>query len=167
MKKDKKPYTWKDALWNGLAEIIITFAAMGIGFSIAFLLPREAIKSIPAELFFALGGIILFTVIGIVLLIVHLIKEKKETKDLQFICNELKNRYKLTLMKITKNEDGEMLDIFVIRGKSSKGKFELFKEGEIFNFSVEYFHKGEKERYAHEFPKDVNESISCIEKFMS
>ena len=78
MKKDNNKYTWKDELWSGIGQLILAFAAIGIGLGIAFLLPHETIKDIPAELFFMLGGLILFAVIGIVALTIHLIRQKRK-----------------------------------------------------------------------------------------
>ena len=167
MKKDNRSYTWKDELWNGIGEIILTFAAIGIGLGIVALLPHEAIKDIPAELFFILGGIILFAIIGIVVLTGYLIKQKKKNKDIKFIYNTLKNKYKLTLMFVTRSTNGEMRDFRIIKGQSSKGKFELCKDGEMFNFSIEYFFKTNEDRYHHEILNDKNEAINYIEIFMS
>ena len=167
MKKDNRAYTWKGELWNGIGELILAFAAIGIGLGIAFLLPHETIKDIPAELFFMLGGLILFAAIGIVALTIHLIRQKRKNKDIKFIYNTLKNKYKLTLMLVTRSINGEMRDSLIIKGQSSKGKFELCEEGEMFNFSIEYFGKFNEDRYCHEILNDKNETINCIENFMS
>ena len=167
MKKDNRSYIWKDELWNGIGEIILTFAAIGIGLGIVALLPHETIKDIPAELFFILGGIILFAIIGIVVLTGYLIKQKKKNKDIKFIYNTLKNKYKLTLMLVTRSTNGEMRDFLIIKGQSSKGKFELCKDGEMFNFSIEYFFKTDEDRYHHELLNDENKAINYIENFMS
>ena len=167
MKKDRRSYSWKNELWNGIGELILAFAAIGIGLGIAFLLPHEKVKDIPAELFFMLGGLILFSVIGIVALTIHLIRQKRKNKDIKFIYNTLKNKYKLTLMLVTRSANGEMRDSLIIKGQSSKGKFELCKDSEIFIFSIEYFCKTKEDRYRHENLNDKNETINCIENFMS
>ena len=167
MKKDNRAYTWKGELCNVIGELILAFAAIGIGLGIAFLLPHETIKDIPAELLFMLGGLILFAVIGIVALTIHLIRQKRKNKDIKFIYNTLKNKYKLTLMLVTRSINGEMRDFLIIKGQSSNGKFELCKEGEMFNFSIEYFGKFNEDRYRHEILNDKNETINCIENFMS
>ena len=73
MKKDKKAQNWKGDLWNGIGELLITFAILGIGLGIAFCFPYEAIKNIPFELFLILGGIVLFIGIGVIALIIYLI----------------------------------------------------------------------------------------------
>ena len=70
-------------------------------------------------------------------------------------------------MLVTRSVNGEMRDSLIIKGQSSKGKFELCKEGEMFNFSIEYFGKFNEDRYRHEILNDKNETINCIENFMS
>ena len=167
MKKDQGSHTWKNELWNGIWELMLAFAAIGIGLGIAFLFPHEKIKDIPAELFFMLGGLILFAVVGIVALTVHLIRQKKKNKDIKFVYNTLKNKYKLALMLVTRSSSGETRNFLIIKGQSSKGKFELCKDGEIFILSVEYFCRTKEDRYRHENLKDKNEAINCIENFMS
>ena len=47
MKKDNNKYTWKDELWSGIGELILAFAAIGIGLGIAFLLPHESFPQFP------------------------------------------------------------------------------------------------------------------------
>ena len=145
---------------------MLAFSSIAIGLGIALLFPHEKIEDVPAELFFLLGGIILFSVIGIVTLMFYIVKRKKETKDIRFIYNSLKDNYNLMLMTVTRNVNGEMLDILIIKGKSSEGKFELFKDGQAFNFSIEYFAKSGEEKYSLLHPYDVNDAIGCIEKFM-
>ena len=167
MKKDNRAYTWKDELWSKIGKLIILLAASGIGLGISFLLPHETTKDIPAELFIMLGGLILFAVFGIVGLTIHLIRQKRKNKNIKFIYNTLKNKYKLTLMLVTRSVNGEMRDFLIIKGQSSKGNFELCKEGEMFNFSIEYFRKFNEDRYRHEILNDKNETINCIENFMS
>ena len=167
MKKDNRAYTWKDELWNGIGELILAFGAGGIGLGIAFLLPHETIKDIPAELFFILGGFILCAIVGIVALIAHLIRSRKKNKDIKFIYNTLKNKYKLTLLLISKGRNGEMHDFLTIKGQSSKGKFELCKENGIFNLWIKYFEKSNEDRNRHEILNDKNEAINSIEILMS
>ena len=167
MKKETGSHTWSGELWNGIAKIALVFAAMGIGLGIAFLLPREAIQDIPFEIFLMLGGIVLFLVIGIIALTVHLIKQKKKNKDIKFIYNTLKNKYPLTLMLVTRMKNGEMRDFLIIKGKSSKGKIELCKDGEKYHLSIEYFGKMNEDRHRHEILSDKNEAIYYIENFMS
>ena len=70
-------------------------------------------------------------------------------------------------MSVTRRANGEMRDFLIIKGQSSKGKFELCEEGEIFNFSIEYFGEFNEDRYRHEILNDKNETINCIENFMS
>ena len=167
MKKENRSHTWSSELWDGIAELALGFAAMGIGLGIASLLPREAIQDIPTDTFFMLGGIILFFVIGIIALTVHLIKKKKKNKDIKFIHNTLKNKYPLTLMLVTRMKNGEKRDFLIIKGKSSKGKIELCKDGEKFHLSIEYFGKMSEDRHRHEILSDKNEAINYIENFMS
>ena len=80
-KKDKEPSAWKHDFWNGIWELIFAFAALAVGLGVAILIPHEALRSIPAELFFLLGGMAVLALVGAVTLIVHLIKKKKENRD--------------------------------------------------------------------------------------
>ncbi len=166
MKKDGKSHSWKNALWSGAIELIFLFSVVAIGLGIMLLFPHEAIKDIPYELFLLLGGIVFLAVSGIIALIVHLVKTKRKTKDLRFIYTALKHKHNLTLMTVTRKINGEMLDILIIKGKSSKGKFELFKDGQVFVFSVECFSKLEGEKSYIAYPQNVNEAIEYIENFM-
>ena len=167
MKKDKGSHTWKNELWNGVWELMLVFAAIGIGLGIAFLLPYKKLKDIPAELFFMIGGLILFAAFVIVALTVRLIRKKNRNKDLKFVYNTLKHKYKLALMPVTRNTNGEMRDFLIIKGQSPEGKFEIYKDGEIFNLSIEYFDKISEDKYRHEILNDKNETINCIESFIS
>lgn len=91
----------------------------------------------------------------------------KEWDDLELIYKKLKNTYDLILTNTFALNDGYTIDVPVIRGKAADRRFDLYKEGDLFVFSVEFFDKAGEERYSHSHPYDVNDAIDYIEKFMS
>ena len=167
MKKNKESSSWRYVLWDLFGEIILFLAVFSIGLGIAVLFPHETVKNTPAEIFFILGGVVLCFVVGIVSLTVHFVKQKKKNKDTKFIYNTLKSKYKLILMLITKSVNGETHDFLTIKGQSSKGKFELYKDGEKFNLFIVYFGKTNEDKYRREIIDDKMEAINCIQIFMS
>lgn len=170
MKKDKKEtkeHTWKYILIDYAAEFIFILLAMGIGFGIALLLPYDAVKDIPGELFFLVGLYVLCAVIGIVALTVYLVKRKKKMKDLKFIYKCLKDDYNLTLITVSRNVNGKTVDIPIIKAKTSKVSFELLKEGQAFSFSIEHFGRYAEERYSKVCVNDIDGAIEKIKEIMS
>lgn len=63
--------------------------------------------------------------------------------------------------------DGYTIDVPVVRGKALDRRFDLYKEGDLFVFSVEFFHKNGEDRYSHGHPYDLDDAMKYIEKFMS
>lgn len=88
-------------------------------------------------------------------------------KDLEIIYSKLKDKYNLTLTTTFALNDGYTIDVPVIRGISSDRRFDLYKEDDMFVFTVEFFEKTGEEKYSHVHPYDVNDAINHIEKFMS
>ena len=70
-------------------------------------------------------------------------------------------------MLVTKSTGGETRDYLIIKGQSSKGEFKLYKEGEVFHFSLECFGKFDEDRYLQETFHDKDEVINYIENLMS
>ena len=64
-------------------------------------------------------------------------------------------------------DDGYTIDVPVIRGTSANGRFDLYKDGDLFVFSVAFFDKTGEEKYSHTHPYDVADAIQHIEDFMS
>ncbi len=88
-------------------------------------------------------------------------------KELTFIYEKLKSKHDLTLTNTFALNEGYTIDVPVIRGKSDDGRFDLYKEGDMFVFSVEFYNKTGEEKYSHGHPYNVNDAIKYIEKFMS
>ena len=76
----------------------------------------------------------------------------------------LKNTYDLVLTNTFALNDGYTIDVPVIPGKAADRRFDLYKEGDLCVFSVEFFDKVGDERYSHAHPYDVNNAIDYIEK---
>ncbi len=166
MKKDEKPSRWKEELLSGLGEIIFMLCAALVTAGVMMLFPYELVKDV-FDVFFFFICIILIVIIGAVIFIVDIVRKRKKNKDIRFIYKTLKDKYKLVMMTLTRRVDEEMVDVVVIRGKSSDGKFELFKLGNEFHFVVEYFTDSREGISPSTSLSDINEAIECIEKFMS
>ena len=76
-KTDKKQ-EWKNALTEGLMEILFVLGSVGIGFVIALLLPYETAKSIPFEILAIIGCVILVSLFLVGFLAVRLIKNRRK-----------------------------------------------------------------------------------------
>lgn len=88
-------------------------------------------------------------------------------KELEFIYDKLKDKYDLTLTTTAALNDGYTIDVPVIRGKALDRRFDLYQEdGELFVFSVEFFHKDGEDRYSHAHPYDADDAVAYIEEFM-
>jgi hypothetical protein len=167
MKNDKQPSGWKNELLSGLVELAFYVICGAVGLGILFLLPDEMTENTPFELFCTLGCFVIIAIGVIVGWIANMRKTKKQTKDLKLIYKRLKGKYTVTLMTLTRKAEGKMVDVPVIRGRSSEGRFELSKDGQAFRLSVEFFSKYGDEKYILAHPHDANDAVACIEKFMS
>lgn len=87
--------------------------------------------------------------------------------ELRFIYEKMKNKYDLVLTNTFALNDGYTIDVPVIRGFSSDRRFDLYKEEDLFVFSVEFLNNSGDEKYSHAHPYDANNAIDYIEKFMS
>ena len=87
--------------------------------------------------------------------------------DIELIYNQLKDKYDLILTNTLALDDGYTIDVPVIRGKAIDKRFDLYKEDDLFVFSVEFFNKVGEEKYTHWHPYDAPSTIKCIEQFMS
>ena len=87
--------------------------------------------------------------------------------ELRCIYEKMKDKYDLILTNTFALNDGYTIDVPVIRGISSDRRFDLYKEEDLFVFSVEFFDKSGDEKYSHEHPYDTNDAVDYIEKFMS
>lgn len=87
-------------------------------------------------------------------------------KDLKLIYDKLKDKYDLTLTNTFALNDGYTIDVTVIRGSGANGMFDLYHDGAMLVFSVEYFDKEGNDNYSHGHPYDWDDAINYIEKFM-
>lgn len=167
MKKDKKKSSLKDVLSEAALELAFGFGAIAIALGIALLLPSGIREHIDFELLIFISFIGLISIAIVIALAVRAAKRKNEAKDMTFIYDALKDKYDLTYMTASREVGGEPQEVTLLKGKNANGSFELFKSGEKFDFSVEYFSKPEEEKYFRSNPCDVNEAMECAEKFMS
>ena len=114
----------------------------------------------------------LFPGTGHVESVVCLTKEKTNRRptpfisDVEIIYNSLKNKYDLTLTNTAALNDGYTIDVPVIRGKTEKGRFDLYDDGDTFVFSIEYFDREGDDRYTHGHPMSAYDAMEYIENFM-
>ena len=87
--------------------------------------------------------------------------------DIELIYDKVKNKYNLILTNTFALDDGYTIDVPVIRGTSANARFDLYKDGDLFVFSVAFFDKTGEEKYSHTHPYDVADAIQHIEDFMS
>ena len=87
--------------------------------------------------------------------------------DIELIYNELKDKYDLILTNTLAMSDGYTIDVPLVRGETVDKRFDLYKEDDLFVFSVEFFNKIGEEKYTHGHPYDTQDAIKYIEQFMS
>ena len=96
-------------------------------------------------------------------------------KSLEFIYEQLKDKYDLLLTNTFALDDGYTIDVPVLRGKSALGRFDLYKEDDDwdeFVFTVEFATPKKlkwylpKERYTHWHPQSVEDAINDVIAFM-
>lgn len=87
-------------------------------------------------------------------------------EDLKFIYENLKSNCDLILTNTFALNDGYTIDVPVIRGTATDRRFDLYKEGDLFVFSVALLDQAGEETYSHVHPYDVNNAMKYIEDFM-
>ena len=87
-------------------------------------------------------------------------------EELKFIYENLKCTYHLILTNTFSLNDGYTIDVPVIRGTATGRRFDLYKEGDLFVFSVHLFDKADEDKYSHAHPYDANHAMKYIEDFM-
>ena len=98
-----------------------------------------------------------------------------KNNDLEFIYEQLKDKYDLLLTNTFALNDGYEIDVPVLRGKSVLGRFDLYKEDEDwdeFVFTVEYA-KPKKtlwcptgQKYTHWHPQTKEQALNDVTAFM-
>ena len=74
--KEDKPNEWKIVFKNGLKELLLLFALLSVGVTVAICL-ATFLPKLPIEAIFLLAGVILFILFGAIALMVYIIKEIK------------------------------------------------------------------------------------------
>ena len=158
--KDANAYTWKDGLLEGLAEILVYLIAFAIGAVFLLLVSKGNIPGdIPADFILLIGFILSIIPAIIVIFVVYLVKKSLGRKKIKYIYKTLKSQYNVSTVVLTRKMHGEYKDVYILRGKSQKGSFELYRDGEKLVFTA----IGVEEMRL----DTVDEAISEIEKFMS
>ena len=85
-----------------------------------------------------------------------------ENNDLGFVYNQLKDKYDLLLTNTFSLDDRWSIDIPVLFGKSSLGQFELYCDGALLIFDIDYVDGS----YTHIHPMDVPTAIDRVSAFM-
>lgn len=92
-----------------------------------------------------------------------------EKHDLEIIYEQLKDKYDLVLTNTFSLDDGYTIDVKVLCGKTSIGRFHLYKENDAwdeFVFSVEYAQVKPGEEYTHWHPQSRNQAMRDVVAFM-
>ncbi len=164
-KKKTQKGEWKNALLDGLGELLVYFVAFAIGLGIVLLLPNDIGRNLDPEFVVFIGIIVLITAMVLIAVPIYLFLKNRKMKEFKFIYNSLKDKYDLTLLTVTKDD----ADIPVIRGKAQKGRFELYKiykNESCFVFSAEYSDACEEDKYEKMHLQNADDAIKQIENFM-
>ena len=170
MKKDKKEKSrslWADQLLEGLGELLFYLVILAGAFLLMLLLGIDEADEGVIEILMIPSGLAVCLLVGIVMLIHYLVKCHKRAKELKRIYKQLKSKYNIFLMTVTRKKDDQMVDFPIIRGKTGEGKFELSKYGDGFIFSVERLSGPIEGRKSETRLTSSDEAIQQIEKFMS
>ena len=83
---------------------------------------------------------------------------------MKWIQNHFKGKYDLVLMTLTKKFTNE--DVYLLRGRTPDGKFDLCKETDGFLFLTEYSFGPIEERTQQFQLQSIDEAVLYIENFM-
>ncbi len=86
-----------------------------------------------------------------------------ENHDLEFIYNQLKDKYDLVLTNTLALDERYTIDAPVLCGESSLGQFELYHDGSLFVLDIDEVDGS----YTHFHPIDVSAAINSISAFMN
>ena len=112
------------------------------------------------------GMIVLLAASCLVAIPIWIIKKHRKPKDIKRIYKLLKEKYALELVMLNKKIDGVYKELYVIKGYIDEGMFELYKNGDGYIFTVEYFRLPVDEKIKTESLLTESDAIECIEKFM-
>ncbi len=163
--KSESKATFKDALLELGLEIAIGLVTFVVGAVILNLISPDLLDG---ELDFVMffGMIVLVAVSCFVAIPIWLIKKHRKPKDIKRIYKLLTQKYALELVMRNKKIDGVYKELYVIKGHSDEGMFELYKNGDGYIFTVEYFRLPVDEKIKTESLLTEADAIECIEKFM-
>lgn len=152
-------------LLAGLCEVLLVLLSCGAGLVLVALLPKEAIRDVPSEVFFFLGGIALFFLSMAIALPIWFFKKRGRDKELRRIKDHLWEKFPdslhtLSLYRITRYEGAEAHEVTVLGGRVAAGKFELCKEAPDASFTLSL--NGEVL-----FAESAEAAIGILEAFIS
>ena len=125
--------SWKGDLMEGLLELIVTLVlggvALGVGFLILSVYPSERLANVDAEFIILIGAIGLIIPVGIIMIICYFVKKKRGRKMVNLVYKALGKKYGLTRVTLTRKLHDEYTDVYVLKGKTENGSFELYRDG--------------------------------------
>ena len=141
-----------------LVELVFMVAAVLFGFLILSVYPKEKLANVDGEFVMVIGMIGLMVPVGLIILACYLIKKKRGRKMVNSVYKALKGKYDLKTVTLTRKLHEEYTDVYVLKGNSENGSFELYRDGLDLVFAPM---GGGKSRL-----NTVEDAIYEIEKFM-
>ena len=128
--RKKGAWRWElaEALIEGLVELGILAILAVVGFLVLNVFPREKWPD-SSEFIMMLGGVVLVPIVGIGILIAYIITKKRRRKPINLVYKALKDRYELKRVTLTRKLHDEYTDVYVLKGKTAGGNFELYRDG--------------------------------------
>ena len=156
--RKKGAWRWElaEALIEGLVELGILAILAVVGCLVLNVFPREKWPD-SSEFIMMLGGVVLVPIVGIGILIAYIITKKRRRKPINLVYKALKDRYELKRVTLTRKLHDEYTEVYVLKGKTAGGNFELYRDGLDLVFAPE---SGKTVRLS-----TPDEAIASIEKF--
>ena len=156
--RKKGAWRWElaEALIEGLVELGILAILAVVGCLVLNVFPREKWPD-SSEFIMMLGGVVLVPIVGIGILIAYIITKKRRQKPINLVYKALKDRYELKRVTLTRKLHDEYTDVYVLKGKTAGGNFELYRDGLDLVFAPE---SGKTVRLS-----TPDEAIASIEEF--
>ena len=128
--RKKGAWRWElaEALIEGLVELGILAILAVVGCLVLNVFPREKWPD-SSEFIMMLGGVVLVPIVGIGILIAYIITKKRRQKPINLVYKALKDRYELKRVTLTRKLHDEYTDVYVLKGKTAGGNFELYRDG--------------------------------------
>ena len=156
--RKKGAWRWElaEALIEGLVELGVLAILAVVGCLVLNVFPREKWPD-SSEFIMMLGGVVLVPIVGIGILIAYIITKKRRRKPITLVYKALKNKCELKTVTLTRKLHDEYTDVYVLKGKTAGGNFELYRDGLDLVFTPE------SEKTVRLSTPD--EAIAAIEKF--